>query len=444
MDSAIQVFIVLFLIGLNGFFVASEYALVRLRTTQLDDKIKAGDKNARLVRGILSELNAYMSATQIGVTLSSLALGWIGEPLMARILEPAFSLFAFSPRVIFSISFALGFIILTALHIVIGEQIPKSIAINFDLKVALRIARPLSIFYTVFRPLIWLLNLLVSGTLRVLGFPQVKAAAGHTREELRTAIQQSADRGEVEQRESDMIDSMFGFRETTAKEVMVHRSSVVAINLDDEPNEIMRQILREGFSRLPVYRNSIDEITGVLYVKNLLADAAKLERLSAPGQNGEAEFFAILLRAIRPALIVSETQHLSSLLLEFQRSRNHMAIVVSEHGGVEGIVTMEDLLEELVGDIEDESDVAEAQDVIEVGNILYVDATLSVSDFNERYSERFGLIEESAEYATLSGYVQKIAGKIPNIGETIKDDGLKFTITRKVRHSLQQIRVEKV
>jgi putative hemolysin len=225
---------------------------------------------------------------------------------------------------------------------------------------------------------------------------------------------------------------------------MVHRSGVVAINLDMEPREIMQIIQNEGFSRLPVFHHAIDEITGVLHVKDLLPHIAQLERLSVPSQNGRIEFFTILERAVRTALFVSETQTLQRLLLEFQKSRMHMGIVVSEHGGVEGIVTLEDILEELVGEIHDESDAPnEEREVIEIGNALYVIPTLSVSDFNERFEDRFQRLEESAEYSTLSGYVQKISGRIPNVGDVIEAEGLRFTITRKVRHRLQQIKIER-
>ncbi len=444
MGTALQLFITLLLISFNGFFVAAEFAMVRLRKTQIEAAAKAGDDDARAARDILSRLQSYLSATQVGITLSSLGLGWIGEPLMARLLLPAFQLIPASPTVVFSISFAVGFIILTSFHIVIGEQIPKSLAITSERKVALRIARPLMFFYRAFRPLIWFLNMLVGAALKILGIPQVGGSEGHTREELRTMIMESELSGAVNEEESDMIQSLFGFRETTVREVMVHRSNVIAIDLDAEPREIMRIIEHEGFSRLPVFSDSIDAITGILNVKRLLGDIAQLERLSAPSQQASKEFISVLLRAVKPAIVVSETQRISSLLVEFQRTSNHMAVVVSEHGGTEGIVTLEDLLEELVGEIRDESDSLEERDVIEIGDVLYVIATMNVSEFNEKYGEKFGMLEESAEYQTISGYVQKIAGRIPNIGDSAQANALKFTVTRKTRHKLQQIKIEHV
>jgi len=444
MGNAIELLVTLLLVLLNGFFVAAEFSMVRLRKTQIEVAAKAGDHDARAARDILSKLQAYLSATQVGITLSSLALGWIGEPFMASLMQPIFALLPLSPRVVYSISFAVGFFLLTSFHILIGEQIPKSIAINSERKVALMLARPLMIFYKALRPLIWMLNLLVFGALKLLGIPHVGSRQGHTREELRTMIIESELSGAVDEEESDMIQSLFGFRETTVREVMVHRSSMVAIDLDQEPREIMQIIQHEGFSRLPVYIKEIDEITGILYVKQLLADVAQLERLSVPSQHTEKEFFALLLRAVRPSMLVSETQHIDNVLVEFQKTGNHMAIVVSEHGGVEGLITMEDILEELVGEIRDESDTNEEREVIELGEVLYVVATFTVSDFNERFGERFGMLEESAEYQTVSGYVQKIAGKIPNIGDSFVTGGLRFTVTRKVRHRLQQIKIEKL
>ncbi|MEP7235333.1 MAG: transporter associated domain-containing protein, partial [Ignavibacteriota bacterium] len=204
-------------------------------------------------------------------------------------------------------------------------------------------------------------------------------------------------------------------------------------------------IQNDGFSRLPVYRNSLDEITGVLYVKDLLPQFSQLERYTAPSQNGSEEFHKLLERATRPANYVSETQPISKLLLDFRRSSRHIGIVVSEHGGVEGIITMEDILEELVGEIRDESDTSsDERDAIEIGDALYVDPSMSVSDFNERYKSRFSHIEESAEYQTISGFVQKISGRIPNVGDEIDAAGMKFIVKRKIRHRLEQIKIERL
>jgi putative hemolysin len=215
------------------------------------------------------------------------------------------------------------------------------------------------------------------------------------------------------------------------------------MDLDSEPREAMRVIQEEGFSRIPVYRGSIDEILGILYVRDLLPNFSQLERLSVPSQNAEKDFFAMIERVLRPALFVSETQTLERLLLEFQKERMHLGVVVSEHGGVEGLVTLEDILEELVGEIRDESDVNEERDVIEIADTLYIDPMMPVADFNDRFGEKFGKLEESNEYSTLSGFVQKMSGRIPNVNDVIEANSLNFTITRKIRHRLQQIKIER-
>lgn len=361
---------------------------------------------------------------------------------MSRILSPIFELFPLSAAAISSISFAIGFLILTSIHIVIGEQVPKVLAINFEVEVSLFTSRPLAIYYRIFRPLIWSLNKMVGAALRVFNLPKISEESGHTREELMGVILEGAREGIVERREKTMIESLFDFRETVVREIMAHRSDVVAIDLDLEPREVLRIIENEGYSRLPVYRNSLDEIVGVLHVKDLLSIFSQLERLSVPSHESEKEFFALLNRAIRPALFVSEIQPIADLLVEFQKKRVHIGIVVSEHGGVEGIVTMEDILEELVGEIRDESDVGETADVIESGNAIYVDPAITVADFNERFEGRFPPLEESGDYQTVSGYVQKNAGRIPNVGDVIEVNGLKFTVTRKRRHKLEQIKIE--
>ena len=444
MEIFLQVIIVIVLLLLNGFFVAAEFAIVKVRGTQIDKLVKKKDTRAKLLDNILSHLDAYLSATQVGITLASLALGWVGEPVTTALFSPILSLFTSNHSVTESISVVLGFGLLTALHIVIGEQLPKSVAINYEKQTALSLARPLHLFYIFFRPVVKILNASVNGLLRVMGLPPASGGEEHSEEELRSVIIESAKRGVVTQNESELIESVFEFGDTTAANILVHRSDVVGIDLGGEPREIFRIIESEGFSRLPVYRGSMDEITGVVYVKDLLPYFSKLERLSAPSQNGGEEFIKLLESAIRKPKFVSETQHISELLLEFQRSRTHIAIVVSEHGGVEGIVTLEDVLEEIVGEIQDESDIpSEERDAIEVGDALYIDPSMTVSDFNERYEKRFPPIEESPEYQTISGYVQKIGGRIPNVGDVIESGGIRFIIKRKIRHRLEQMKVER-
>ncbi len=445
MDIFFQVLLVLFILLLNGFFVAAEFAIVKVRESQINVLLEKGEPRAKLLKSILTHLDAYLSATQVGITLASLALGWVGEPVTEAILAPVFAIFTDNASLVHSLSLPIGFSVLTAFHIVIGELLPKSLAINYELRVSLVIARPLHLFYIIFRYPIRFLNMLVNQILRMMGVPALEGGEEHSEEELRSVIMESAKRGVVSKNESALIESVFEFSDTTASSIMVHRSDVIGLDIESEPREILHIIESEGFSRLPVYSSSMDAITGVLFVKDLLPYIGQLERLSAPSANGKDEFFKLLQNAIRPPRYVSETMHISELLLEFQRTRTHIACVVSEHGGVEGIVTLEDILEEIVGEIQDESDVpADERDAIEVGDALYIDPSMSVSDFNERYEERFSSIEESQEYQTISGYVQKMSGRIPNIGDVIEAGGIRFIVKRKVRHRLEQIKVERI
>lgn len=444
MTTLAEVFLVLILVLLNGFFVTAEYAAVKLRVSQLDDLLALGDKRALAAKHVRDHIDTFLSATQVGITLASLALGWIGEPLMSSLLEPVFGLFNISAGVVHAISFGIGFLILTSIHIVFGEQIAKVLAINFEVEVSLAAARPLMLYYRIFRPLIWSLNKLVNLALRIFGLPKASEEGGHTREELRNVILESARRGVVERQESTIIESLFEFGEMTVREIMVHRSEAVAIDLDMEPREILQIVEDEGYSRLPVFRGSVDSIVGVLHVKDLFPVIGQLERLSVPSHETDKDFQALLERSIRPAFFVSETQPISQLLREFQKRRVHMGIVVSEHGGVEGIVTLEDILEELVGEIRDESDTAETPDVIEKDGAIYVDPTMTVADFNQQFEDRLPKLEESGDYQTLSGYVQKHAGRIPSIGDAITVNGLRFIVTRKIRHKLEQIKIERV
>ncbi|MDP4199195.1 MAG: hemolysin family protein [Bacteroidota bacterium] len=444
MTTLAEIFLVLILVFLNGFFVMAEYSAVKLRTSQLEDLLALGDRRAHAAKHVRDHIDSFLSATQVGITLASLALGWIGEPLMSLLIEPFFALFNISPGVLHSVSFGLGFLILTSIHIVFGEQIAKVLAINYEVEVALVAARPLVIYYRIFFPLIWGLNKMVDAVLNLFGLPKASEEGGHTREELRNVFLESARRGVVEREESTIMESLFEFGEKTVREIMVHRSEVVAIDLDMEPRQILRVIEDEGYSRLPVFRDSFDHIVGVLHVKDLFPVIGQLERLSVPSHEADKDFRALLERSIRPALFVSETQPISQLLLEFQKRRVHMGVVASEHGGVEGIVTLEDILEELVGEIRDESDTSEAPDVIEKDGAIYIDPTMTVAEFNQQFDSRLPTLEESGDYQTISGYVQKHAGRIPAIGDAITVNGLRFTVTRKVRHKLEQIKIEQL
>jgi CBS domain containing-hemolysin-like protein len=445
MDIILQIIGVIIILLANGFFVAAEFAIVKLRSSQIDILLRSNDKRADLLKHINSHLDAYLSATQVGITLASLALGWVGEPVTEALLAPIIGIFTNDLSIVHSLSLPIGFTVLTALHIVIGELLPKSFAINYELKVSLNVARPLHIFYLIFIYPIRFLNAVVNAILKMLGAPPLEAEGGHSAEELKSVIIESARRGVVSRSESELIESVFAFSDTTAGAVMVHRSDVIGIDLDQEPREILRIIEGEGFSRLPVYRGSMDEVTGILYVKDLLPYIGQLERLSAPSTGSKDDFIKLLSRGMRNPHFVSETMRISELLPEFQRRRTHIGIVVSEHGGIEGIITLEDILEEIVGEIQDESDIpAEERDAIEIGDALYLDPSMTVSDFNERYGERFSMIEESPEYQTLSGYIQKEAGRIPSIGDVIESNGIRFIIKRKVRHRLEQIKVERL
>lgn len=445
MDILIDLFLVALFVALNGFFVAAEFAIVKVRSIQFEHLVQQNDKQAKLLKHVTDHLDEYLSATQVGITLASLALGWVGEPVTERLLAPVVAIFTDNEAVLHSISIFVGFAIITVLHIVLGEMLPKSIAISYEKSVSLKIARPLHWFFLAFSPLIRLLNGAVVAILKMIGLPAIASEGAHTAEEIKSVLMESARKGIVTKGESELIESVFAFSDTTAENIMVHRSDVVGINLEAEPLEIFRVIEGEGFSRLPTYKGSMDEITGVLYVKSLLPHFSQLERLALPSMNSGDEFFKLLASGIKPPKFINEKQALSELLVEFQRSRTHMAIVVSEHGGVEGIVTLEDILEEIVGEIQDESDIpSDERNVIEVGDALYIDPSISVADFNEQYGERFPVIKESEEYQTMSGYVQMIAGRIPSVGDIIDADGLRFSIKRKVRHRLEQIKVEKV
>ncbi len=445
MDIVLGLLLVVVFIGLNGFFVAAEFAIIKVRGAQLSELSKRNKRRAKALEQIISHLDAYLSTTQIGITLVSLALGWLGEPVFSRIFSPLLYLITHSEAVAETVSAILGFVALTFLHIIFGELLPKSITIINDRSVSLAVALPLQFFYRMFLPLVKILNTALKGLLRIFGMPTALAGEGANEEELRQVILESAKRGVVTKGESELIESVFEFSDTTTREIMVHRSDIIGLDLDSEPRELFRIIETEGFSRLPVYRGSMDQVVGILYIKDLLPSFSQLERLTIPSQNAGEEFVKLIEKSMRTPTYVSESQPIAELLRDFRRRRTHMAVVVSEHGGVEGIVTMEDILEELVGEIQDESDVpAEERTVIEIGDTVYIDPSMVIAEFNERFAGRFPIIEESGDYQTVSGFLQKTSGKIPNVGDTIISDGLVFTIKRKIRHRLEQVKIEKL
>ena len=420
---------ILLLVLANAFFVAAEFAIVKVRSSQLLERIKKGHRRAALAKHISDNLDAYLSATQLGITLTSLGLGWVGEPLLAGMLQdPLRAIGLVNERTIHALAFGIGFGSLTFLHIILGELAPKSIAIRHAERTTLFIAFPLQLFYIVFKPLIILLNASANVILRLIGIsPSSTRELLHSAEELQILVDEGARTGVLDKTEQELISSIFEFSNTTAKEIMVPRTEVVAVNISTPRERLITVVTEEGYSRVPVFRGTIDNIVGIIYTKDLINLL-------------EHRDLIVLEDIVRPAHFVPSSIQISVLMRELQEQKLHMAIVLDEFGGTQGIITMEDILEEIVGEIHDEydevlKDVEQSAD----GSAL-VNARITIRTFNEKFKVE---IPDDPEYETLNGFLYKISGSIPELHEELVYGDLVFTVMKKSQRRIRQVRVRR-
>jgi putative hemolysin len=393
------------LILLNGYFVAAEYALVTARRTRIQELAQKGNRRARAVLKIVADPPRFIAAMQLGVTGASLAIGALGEQVLARVFDPLFASV---------IAFALAFLIITFLHVVVGELVPKGIALGYAERVALAVSTPVRAFFVVFKPLIWVLQQSSELVLRALGLtPPGGEMEVYSEAELKMLLSRSTEEGQLERQEQEMLYKVFDFADKEVSAVMVPRPEVVALSIEMPPEEALAAVIDSPYTRYPVYRDSLDEIVGVLHVRDLFS--ALVDRGIAGVQ---------LEQLLRPAHIVPETKDLAALLTEFRRTNQHLAVVVDEYGELEGIVTLEDLLEEIVGEIEDEFDLPdESIERLEDGRVR-VHGTFPIDDFNEQ----FGLSLPIEDYHTLGGFVFGMLGRAPEPGDEVEHDGIRFTV----------------
>jgi CBS domain containing-hemolysin-like protein len=423
----LSIFLTLLLVLLNGFFVAAEFAIVKVRASQLEVKAKSGSKLAPYAQNIVQNLDAYLAATQLGITLASLGLGWIGEAVVSDIILSSFKYFNLdiTEKLAHNIAFPVAFISITVLHIVFGELAPKSLAIRRPEATTLGVALPLKLFYQIFRPFIWMLNTFANSLLKLAGLPIVHGQGFHTAEELLILLEQGKQSGAIKHSEHELIKNVFQFNERSVKQIMVPRTQINAIEFPISNNELIDIVIKEGYSRMPVYNETIDNIIGIVYAKDLLAFIKKKENFT-------------LKEILRPPYFIPETQKISDLLQQFQRQHMHLAIVLDEFGGTSGMVTMEDIIEELVGEIQDEYD--EEKPLVQKTNETdyIVNAHSAITDVNEFLPNP---LPEDDDYDSVAGLVNLIFKKIPDIGEKTIFENYEFTILKKTKRSVQLIRM---
>ena len=429
---ALGLLITLLLVLANAFFVAAEFAIVKVRASQIELLVQSGSRTAKMGQHLISHLDASLSTIQLGITLASLGLGWIGEPIVAKLIIEVMRLVGLEadPDLAHSIALPVAFILITFLLIVFGELAPKALAIQHSQSTTLAVAFPLWFFYLIFSPAIVALNWTANQVLRLFGIrPASEAEHYHSGEELRFLLEQGREGGTIEEEEHELIENVFEFGETTVREIMVPRTSIAAIEVTSSRSALVNLLVEGGYSRIPVYEDSLDNIIGVVHAKDLITLM-------------EHRDLIILRDLLRPAFFVPETKPIDDLLREFQRRKVHLAIVVDEFGSTAGLVTMEDVLEELVGEIQDEHD-SENHDIEKVSDQTYIiNAALSISDVNDHINE-FEL-PEGNDYTSVGGFINKWLGRIPEVNEIFEYDTLRMTVLKTDNHHVAQVKIEKL
>ena len=425
MLTALYIVIVIVLVLANGFFVASEFALVGVRRSRIQMLAAGGDVRARRLLGLLDNLNAYISATQLGITMASLALGGIGEPVFAHLLEKPLSGWV-SEVTLHTISFTLAFAIITFLHIVLGELAPKTLALERAEAVSLAISWPLQLFYKVFQ---WPIRLLDWSGTRVVRLFGLHSSGEHTsvytEGELRHLIDVSRQSGYLQSEEQQLIHKVFDFSDAEVKEAMVPRPQVTSLSASASLEEVRNAFLTSGYSRLPVHGKDLDDIVGLLFRKDL-----------DMGRVADDEHFD-LKRLVRPPVFIPSSASLGVALKRMQESQVHFVFVVDEHGGLEGVLTLEDLLEEIVGEINDEYDEETREQIRKDGETYILDGMLPVRDANKR----FGIdLAENDGYTTIAGYLLAKAGRLLRPGDRIEDPAGVFSVERVEKRRISRVR----
>jgi CBS domain containing-hemolysin-like protein len=407
--SWLNLFLALALIALNGFFVAAEFALVRVRESRIQQLEQEGSARAGVVRGALRDLDDYLSVCQVGITVASLGLGWVGEPAVAHLIDPLLHAVGItSERAVTFISFVVGFGLITYAHLVFGEQAPKYFSIQKAERTALWISRPLRIFMVLFRPLVWLVNASTNFVLRPWGIKLGEEIEAHSEEELRIMISSSAASGELEPEERDYLNNVFEFGDRVAREIMVPRPDIEALSVDMPLPEMVDAAVFGRYTRYPVYEGDLDHVIGAVHVKDLLRTARE-----------NPDDFDIKT-IVRDCLVVPENKPILQILKEFQKRKLQMAIVIDEWGSVEGLITIEDIIEELVGEIQDEFDEGEAQ-IEKLGESVYaIDGRIPITEVNEY----FDLDLPHEDFDTIGGYILGVLGRPPEPADTVEVDGV--------------------
>jgi putative hemolysin len=413
---------VLLLVAGNAFFVAAEYALVTARRTRLVELAEHGNRRAQMALRIMDDPVRFIGTVQLGITAFSIALGAVGEPLVEHFFDPV---------VATTIAFILAFALVTYLHVTLGELVPKAVALTNNETTALWVALPVEAVYVVTYPLVWFLQQSANAFTRLFGIqPAPAGVVAHTEEDIRHIVAAAEDTGVIEEAEEEMVYKIFDFADKEVHEVMVPRPEVVALSIDLPPQEALAAVIDSPYTRYPVYRGSLDDIVGILHVRDLFS------ALYAQGTDNVASVDVTAL--VRPTYMVPETKDLAAMLAEFRRANQHMAVVVDEYGSFEGIVTLEDLLEEIVGEIEDEYDLPdESVERVDESRIR-IHGTFPIDDFNEQFGQEL----PQDDYHTVAGFVFGALGRAAESGDEVLHDGVRFHVLDVDGPRIERLEVE--
>ncbi len=427
-ENVFNLLLAAFLLAANGFYVAAEFALVKTKSFRMDAMAADGRFGAALTQRLLVNIEAYLACCQLGITMASLGLGWVGEPTVAALLEPVLIPLGLPEQAIHLSAFLIGFLVFSSLHIVVGEQVPKTLAIREAETVSLWIAWPLHISFIVFYPLNWLLNQASRSILRLLGVKEASHQDVLTYDEIEGLVDVSAEHGNMQKHHAEFIHNVFRFGELGVEDIMVHRTNMRLLNVGDAPDRIISEALASPYTRLPVWEGEPENIVGVLHVKDLL------RAIQATG--GDASKIDVRTIATKP-WFVPDTTPLNDQLNAFLKRKSHFALVVDEYGEVQGLITLEDIIEEIIGDIADEHDVEISGVRPQPDGSVNVDGSVAIRDINR--AMEWSLPDEEA--TTIAGLVIHEARIIPEPGQAFVFYGFRFQVLRKNRNRITALRI---
>ena len=413
-DFFINIFIILFLLFVNAFFVAAEFSLVKVRKTRLEQLCNEGNSNAKKALKLVNDVNRMLAAAQLGVTIASIALGWVAESTIVQIIEPFINIFTHSAGKISAhiIAVPISFILVTYFHVLLGEQLPKCISLRHPETLSLLIATPMDMFITLFKPFVWLLEVSGNKILAACHANSEDASLVHSTEELDMLVDASYNEGVLNETEAEMLHNMFKFSD---KQVMIPRTDMVCIPNDISYEELTKETLGNQYTRYPVYEDNIDKILGFIHVKDLYTLAMTKDTFS-------------INKLIRPLILIPETMTLDNLIIEFKKRHCQIAVVIDEFGGTSGLITLEDVLEEIIGDVQDEFDEDAEADIKEIGENTYLaNAMMRIDEFVEFFCLKESQFEED-DVDTIAGLVVKLLGRIAEVGDSVSFNGLTFTV----------------